>query len=126
MYTSTKFVAFGLLVALSGCTHKNHDMAPVQPELNINYPAAYVVNAESNSLSVIDLATNKVKETISFGAASTTDMTGMKMNEMVMWPHHIYLSPDGNKLGVGAGYGLERGPFGCCDGYERPGAGCEP
>lgn len=81
----------------------NHDMTPTpaQPELNINYPAAYVVNAESNSLSVIDLASNEVKETISFGAASTTDMAGMKMNEMVMWPHHIYLSPDGNKLGVG-------------------------
>ncbi len=89
------------LVLLAGCTDMSHNMSPAQPELNISYPAAYVVNAESNSLSVIELATNQVKETISFGAPSTTDMTGMKMNDMVMWPHHIYLSPDGNKLGVG-------------------------
>ncbi len=101
MKTLHNTIAFGLLVVLAGCTHKGHDMTPAQPELNISYPAAYVVNGESNSLSVIDLGSNEVKETISFGAASTTDMTGMKMNEMVMWPHHIYLSPDGNKLGVG-------------------------
>lgn len=90
-----------LVATLAGCSTHNHDATPVQPELNINYPAAYVVNAESNSLSVIDLASHQVKETVSFGAASTTDMTGMKMNEMVMWPHHIYLSPDGSKLGIG-------------------------
>ncbi len=90
-------------VVLAGCSsHDGHDMAPAptQPELNINYPAAYIVNAESNSLSVIELASNQVKETISFGNPSTS-MSGMQMNDMVMWPHHIYISPDGSKLGVG-------------------------
>ncbi len=101
MNTLRKNIAFLLPVLLSGCMHMNHDMSPAQPELNISYPAMYVVNGESNSLSVIDLASNEVKETISFGTPSTTDMTGMKMNDMVMWPHHIYLSPDGSKLGVG-------------------------
>lgn len=86
------------LFVLSGCMNMNH-MTDMQPALNITYPAAYVVNAEGNSVSVIDLATQQVKETISFGDAS---MPGMNMNgTMIMWPHHIYLSPDGTKLGVG-------------------------
>lgn len=89
-------------LALSACN--NHDMASMQPpggpaELTINYPAAYVVNAEGNSLSVIDLTTQQVKETISFGSASAGH--GSTMNDGIMWPHHIYLSPDGSKLGVG-------------------------
>jgi len=72
----------------------------MQPVLTINYPAAYVVNAEGNSLSVIDLATQQVKETISFGAASGGH-SGSSMPNMVMWPHHIYRSPDGTKLSIG-------------------------
>lgn len=88
------------LLGLAGCMNMNHD-SPVQPELNINYPAAYVVNAESNNLSVIDLATQQVRETISLGDASMSNMAGMNMDNMVMWPHHIYRSPDGSKLGVG-------------------------
>ena len=93
------------LLAQSGCMNMEHGKT-VQPVLNISYPAAYVVNAEGNSISVIDLATNQVKETISFGEASSssmpgTSMPGTNMANMVMWPHHIYLSPDGSKLGIG-------------------------
>ncbi|MCY7357718.1 MAG: hypothetical protein LH609_09635 [Rudanella sp.] len=88
------------MLALSGCMNMEHNKT-TQPVLNISYPAAYVVNAEGNSISVIDLATNQVKETITFGEASSSTMPGMNMANMVMWPHHIYLSPDGNKLGVG-------------------------
>lgn len=90
------------ILALSGCMNMDN-MTKTQPVLNISYPAAYVVNAEGNSISVVDLATNQVKETISFGDASMsgTSMPGMNMANMVMWPHHIYLSPDGSKLGVG-------------------------
>ncbi|MEZ0542748.1 YncE family protein [Fibrella arboris] len=91
-------IAAFLMLGLSACNM--HDMSSMQPELNINYPAAYVVNAEGNSLSVIDLAGQQVKETISFGEASGGHST-MSMTDMVMWPHHIYLSPDGSKLGVG-------------------------
>ena len=86
------------LLSLSAC--HMHDMSTKQPELSINYPAAYVVNAEGNSLSVIDLATQQVKETISLGETSGGHST-MAMADMVMWPHHIYLSPDGTRLGVG-------------------------
>lgn len=119
MNTLRNTIAFGLPILLAGCMDMNHHMAPAQAELNISYPAAYVVNGESNSLSVIDLASNAVRETISFGAASTTDMAGMKMNDMVMWPHHIYLSPDGNRLGVGVpGMDLSAGHTGSVSGMK--------
>lgn len=93
-------VALLPLLSLSGCMNMDHSDS-AQPELNITYPAAYVVNAESNSLSVIDLTTQQVRETISFGDASMSHSSKTNMAEMVMWPHHIYLSPDGSKLGVG-------------------------
>ena len=94
----TKLVVLLPLIALAGCMNMDNMNATTQSMLNINYPAAYVVNAEGNSLSVIDLAGQQVKETISFVDAS---MTGMNMGNMIMWPHHIYLSPDGSKLGIG-------------------------
>lgn len=100
MNKSLLVVALLPLLSLSGCMNMDHSDS-AQPELNITYPAAYVVNAESNSLSVIDLATQQVKETISFGDASMSHSGNMNMADMVMWPHHIYLSPDGSKLGVG-------------------------
>jgi len=86
------------LLALSACN--THDMSSMSPELNINYAAAYVVNAEGNSLSVIDLSSQQIKETISFGEVSAGHGT-TGTADMIMWPHHIYLSPDGSKLGVG-------------------------
>ncbi len=91
----------------------------MQPALMIDYPAAYVVNAEGNSLSVIDRTSQQVKETISFGGASmnhTGNHTGT-MTDMIMWPHHIYLSPDGKKLGVGVpGMDLSAGHVGGMNG----------
>ncbi len=100
MNKSLMIVAQLPLLALSGCMNMDHSDS-TQPELTINYPAAYVVNAEGNSVSVIDLASQQVKETISFGDASMSHSGTMPMTNMVMWPHHIYLSPDGSKLGVG-------------------------
>ena len=94
-------VALLPLLTLSGCgMHHMDTTAPTQPLLAITYPAAYVVNAESNTLSVIDLATKQVRETITLGNPSVSHMGGTMM-DMVMWPHHVYLSPDGTKLGVG-------------------------
>lgn len=51
-------------------------------EKQIDYPAAYVVNGESGTISVIDLAKNNVRETI--------DLMGAD-NSMIMWPHHLSL-----------------------------------
>lgn len=106
------------LVVTAGCMNMDNmgNMAATQPALNINYPAAYVVNAEGNNLSIIDLASQQVKETVSFGDAS---MSGINMANMVMWPHHIYLSPDGSKLGVGVpGMDLSAGHTGGMSGMN--------
>jgi len=62
----------------------NHDSTVT--EKNINYPAAYIVNGGSNTISVIDLATETVKETIELNGAT--------------FPHHIYLSPDKATMAV--------------------------
>lgn len=105
------------LFLLSGCMNMDHTNG-VQPELAIDYPAAYVVNAEGNSLSVIDLATQQVKETISFGPTSGGH-SGMNMDNMIMWPHHIYRSPDGTRLSVGVpGMDLSGGHVGGTTGMK--------
>lgn len=108
------------LLGMAGCNpHSGHDATPAQPELAIDYPAAYVVNAEGNSLSVIDLTTQQVRETISFGAPSTASMPGMNMDNMIGWPHHIYLSPDGQQLSVGVpGMDLSAGHGGGTNGMK--------
>jgi YVTN family beta-propeller protein len=73
--------ALALTLGLMACKHEEHEMP-----LNIDYPAAYVVNGQDNNISVIQLSTNKVTETI-----------GLKN---VVAPHHISLSPDKNTLAV--------------------------
>jgi YVTN family beta-propeller protein len=60
--------------------HEGHKM------LNVNYPAAYVVNGASNNLSVIRLSDNTVSETIDLNGAT--------------FPHHIYINPAKTKLAV--------------------------
>ncbi len=70
--------------------------------LNINYPASYVVNGGSNTISVIKIADNSVAATITLNGA--------------MFPHHIYLNPAKTKLAVAitstdlsAGHGAHTG-----------------
>jgi len=74
---------------------------------NIDFPAAYVVNGQSNSISVIDLTKEEVARTIYLNDSSSImhDVTmmqeGMNMgNGSTMWPHHIYLSPDKSQLAL--------------------------
>jgi len=69
---------------------------------SVNFDAAYVVNGESNTISVINLSTNKVDKTIDlpqFQASSGMGMMGSG-GMMNMWPHHISLSPDKSKIAV--------------------------
>lgn len=68
-----------MLVALVAC--RKHTMDNMDMEKNIDYPAAYVVNGEDGTLSVIKLADNTVTETLELMGSS---------NNMAMWPHHIY------------------------------------
>ena len=49
-------------------------------EKNIDYPAAFVVNGESSSLSVIRLSDNTLSDSIMLMGTGTN---------MIMWPHHI-------------------------------------
>lgn len=69
---------------------------------SINYDAAFVVNGESNSISVVNLETNKVEETIDLSSLKNSMGGGMSMDMNNMWPHHISLSPDKSKLAIAA------------------------
>lgn len=68
----------------------------------VSFDAAYVVNGESNSISVINLSTTKVDKTIDLPQFQVTSGIGMMgTGGMVnMWPHHISLSPDKSKIAV--------------------------
>lgn len=93
------FVVFGSAIMLSSCqkddTTSNSNTTPV------NFNAAYVVNGESNSISVINLSTNKVDKTIDLPQFQATSGMGMMGTGMMnMWPHQISLSPDKSKIAV--------------------------
>jgi YVTN family beta-propeller protein len=59
----------------------------IMPNLNINYSAAFVVNGGDNTIQVINLATNKLTETIGLNGAS--------------FPHHVYLNKDKSLMAIG-------------------------
>jgi YVTN family beta-propeller protein len=83
---ATAILALAITTLGTSSCH-NDDMHPDEHKmLNINYPAAYVVNGASNNISVIRLSDNTVSETIGLNGAT--------------FPHHIYLNPAKNKLAV--------------------------
>lgn len=75
------FLSISILGSLLLVSCNNDDNSSgMNNALNINYPAAYVVNGEDASISVIRLSNNDVTATIPLmGTAS----------DMIMWPHHI-------------------------------------
>jgi YVTN family beta-propeller protein len=94
--TKTTFLMITASIFLTSC-YKMAETAT--PKSNITYDAAYIVNGESSSISVIDLKSNEVKETIALG--QTSGGHGGDMSMGISWPHHIYLSPSGNQLVIG-------------------------
>ena len=65
----------------------------------VNFDAAYVVNGQSNTISIINLSSNTVDKTISLPMLQSSSVTGMMGSGMVnMWPHQISLSPDKSKM----------------------------
>jgi YVTN family beta-propeller protein len=74
--------AAGLVVLLTGCAmeHGTLENPSSTPIPTIDFEALYVVNGGSNSVSVINTATNEIKGTI--------------MLQNAAYPHHVYLSPD--------------------------------
>lgn len=101
----TTWIHVGAVVMLSGLllACQRVDMPMTNPQLNIDYPAAFVVNGESNAISVLDLATQQTRETISLGDMTTGSggHGGGMGSGTIAWPHHIYLSPDGKRLSLG-------------------------
>jgi YVTN family beta-propeller protein len=83
LFSIVVLISMGIVVmTFSSCNHDGmHDM-----DKNINYPAAYVVNGASNTLSVIKLDDNSVSETISLNGAT--------------FPHHININPGKTQLAV--------------------------
>lgn len=82
-----------IAIYLTSCKKNEHEMAedhtithPTTTPLNINYPAAYIVNGGSNTISVLKLSDNIVTETISLNGAT--------------FPHHIYLNHTKTKMAV--------------------------
>jgi YVTN family beta-propeller protein len=76
----------------------NNDDMNMEPELNINFPAAYVVNGESNSISVINLTTDDIAGTIKLG---TESMGHGSMTDGIMWPHHAYINSSKTQIAIG-------------------------
>lgn len=95
------FAVLGAALFVVSCKKKEHEMTPTTPELNINYPAAYVVNGESNTISVIRLSDNTVTETIKLGEMSDPGHGGMNMTTGISWPHHIYINSAKTQLAIG-------------------------
>lgn len=93
------FAVLGISFLVMSCKKKAEmDMNPSQ-SLNINYPAAYIVNGGSNSISVIKLSDNTVSATLDL---TTMSMAGMgNMSTGITWPHHIYINPSKTQLAVG-------------------------
>jgi len=93
-----KIVISIFAMTLVGCM----DMDSNQPQLNINYPAAYVVNGESSTVSVINLSTNTVSDLIQLTDGSGTQMQGMNMGKSLAYPHHIYLNASKTQVAIAA------------------------
>lgn len=73
-------------IFLTSCNNNDDNMDTV----NVDYPAAYIVNGEDATVSVVKLSTNEVTETIELMATGA---------DMIMWPHHI--SSHENHLAIG-------------------------
>lgn len=74
-------------ILFTSCTKNDDNM---DMPLNIDYPAAYIVNGEDATVSVVKLSTNEVTGTIALMGTGS---------DMIMWPHHI--SSHQNHLAIG-------------------------
>ena len=88
-------ISLALMAIILSCS--TNDM---QPLLNITTPSAYVINGESTTISVIDLATYNTN-TIKLGSTASGGHSSHNSSDEIVFPHHIYLSPDGTKLSIG-------------------------
>lgn len=102
-------LTMAVIFAIPSCK-KNNGMS--MAEKNIDYPAAYVVNGESSTISVIKLSTNTVTDSIDLMNSA---------GSMIMWPHHIYHHQSGSNhhLAIGVpGMDLSAGHTGGMPGMK--------
>ena len=102
-------LTMAVIFAIPSCK-KNNGMS--MAEKNIDYPAAYVVNGESSTISVIKLSTNTVTDSIDLMNSA---------GSMIMWPHHIYHHQSGGNhhLAIGVpGMDLSAGHTGGMPGMK--------
>ncbi|MBA3704792.1 MAG: hypothetical protein H0W84_02505 [Bacteroidetes bacterium] len=85
---NTILIVAGLFTIAACKKEKAETPSPVNPPVSndITYNAGYVVNGGSNTISVIDLATNEVKRTITLPLS---------------WPHHAYINGNKTKISIG-------------------------
>lgn len=88
MFSFSKYLLGAALVVLAGC---NRDAV----SLNIDFPAVYVVNGSSATVSVIHAENQQNAATIELNDPNMTDHSAM-----LEWPHHASLSPDGSLLAL--------------------------
>lgn len=105
----SKIIIIVTLITLINLTSCKNEVMNMPTDQNINFPAAYVVNGENGSISVIRLSDNTVN----------TEIMLMDRNNMIMWPHHIYLNPTKNQLAIGVpGMDLSAGHSGGMEGMN--------
>ncbi|WP_198001408.1 YncE family protein [Nibribacter ruber] len=87
-----RILLFSCLLGVTACNlHTEADMDGMDEDmdgmdLNIDYPAAFVVNGESNDVDVINLNDHTHKDHLKLNGAT--------------FPHHINMSPDRTRLAV--------------------------
>lgn len=75
----------------------------VLPELNVNYPAAYVVNGQSSTVTVINLTTNQVTGIIPLvDKVTLPDGSRAGSGAFLSYPHHLSMHPDQTHLAIAA------------------------
>ena len=97
MKKTTPISIIAISILMASCSKMDN----AQPELTINYPAAYVVNGTSSTLSVINLNTNEVADLIQL----TDNMSAMAHSgggKFLQYPHHVYLNPAKNQIAIAA------------------------
>jgi YVTN family beta-propeller protein len=94
MKTTIRLIGMIAIAAIVFTSCKKKNNIGTTEEKNINYPAAYVVNGESSTVSVIKLSNNTLSDSIVLMGSGNT---------MIMWPHHIYhhQNADTNHMTIG-------------------------
>lgn len=91
------FVLAAILTGAGACKKTEEAGLP-----NVNYDAVYVVNGESNTISVIDLNRDAVGHTFRLGEPSAGGHGGHGGNTAtISWPHHVALHPSKAQLAIG-------------------------